>query len=141
MLIEIHEGICENQSGVRSLVRKAVRQGYFWPQMERDTTTYTRKCDKCQRLASVSHLPHTEMVPMTSSWPFAKWGVDILGSLPQAQLQRKFLIVAIDYFTKWIEAEPLAKITKRNTRNFMWKSIICRIEIPKVIISDKRQVI
>ena len=56
---------------------------------------------------------------MTSPWPFAQWGVDIIGPLPQAPLQRKFLIVAIDYFIKWIEAEPLTKITERNTKSFI----------------------
>ncbi|GFZ06762.1 hypothetical protein Acr_18g0009320 [Actinidia rufa] len=79
--------------------------------------------------------PHTEMVPMSSPWPFAQWGIDILGPLPRAPLQRKFLIVAIDYFTKWIEAQPLAKITEKNTRDFIWKHLVCRFGIPKVIIS------
>ena len=80
--------------------------------------------------------PPTEMVLMTSPWPFAQWGIDVLEPLPQAPLQRKFLIVTIDYFTKWIEAEPLAKITERNTKNFVRKSIVCRLGILRVIISN-----
>ncbi|GFS43259.1 hypothetical protein Acr_00g0084400 [Actinidia rufa] len=104
--------------------------------MEQDAATYTRKCDKCQRFTLVSHFPYTEMVSLSNPWPFVQWGVDILGPLPQAPLQQKFLIVAIDYFTKWIEAEPLAKITEKNTRDFIWKHIICRFGVPKVIISD-----
>ncbi|GFZ19761.1 hypothetical protein Acr_28g0004660 [Actinidia rufa] len=136
VLKEIHEGICGNHSGARSLARKTIRQGYFWPTVEGDTATYIRRCDKCQRFAPISHLPHTEMVPISSPWPFAQWGIDILGSLPRALLQRKFLIVAIDYFTKWIEAQPLAKITEKNTLDFVWKHLVCRFGIPKVIISD-----
>ena len=50
--------------------------------------------------------------------------------------QLKFLIVGIDYFTKWVEAKPLAIIKERNVRNFVWKSIICRFGIPRVYISD-----
>ena len=46
------------------------------------------------------------------------------------------MIVAIDYFTKWIEAEPLAKITKRNAKNFVWKNIVCQFGIPKAIITN-----
>ena len=46
------------------------------------------------------------------------------------------MIVTTDYFTKRIEDKPLAKITERNTKNFVWKSIVCRLGIPKVIISD-----
>ncbi|GFZ19296.1 hypothetical protein Acr_28g0000010, partial [Actinidia rufa] len=136
VLREIHEGICGNHSGARSLAKKTIRQGYFWPTIKRDAAAYIKKCDKCQRFAPVSRLPHTEMVPMSSPWPFAQWGIDILGPLPQAPLQRKFLIVAIDYFTKWIEAQPLAKITEKNTRDFVWKHLICRFGVPKVIISD-----
>ncbi|XP_057491365.1 uncharacterized protein LOC130777097 [Actinidia eriantha] len=54
---EIHEGICGNHSGTRSLAKKAIRQGYYWPSMERDAAAYVKKCDKCQRFTPVSHLP------------------------------------------------------------------------------------
>ena len=47
-----------------------------------------------------------------SPWPFAKWGVDLIGSLPQGKYKMKFAIVAIDYYTKWVEAEPLQEITE-----------------------------
>ena len=50
--------------------------------------------------------------------------------------QLKFLIVGIDYFTKWVEAEALATITERNVRNFVWKSIKCRFGIPRVLVLD-----
>ena len=48
----------------------------------------------------------------------------------------KFLVVGIDYFTKWVEAEPLAKITEQNVKNFVWKSIVCRFGVPRVLVSD-----
>ena len=51
----------------------------------------------------------------------------------------KFLVVGIDYFTKWVEAEPLAKITQQNVKNFVWKSIVCRFGIPRVLVSDNRR--
>ncbi|GAV72418.1 rve domain-containing protein [Cephalotus follicularis] len=50
--------------------------------------------------------------------------------------QRKFLIVAVDYFTKWVEAEPLATITEKNTESFVWKAIICRFGVPRIIVLD-----
>jgi len=49
---------------------------------------------------------------MVAPWPFAQWGLDILSPFPVRKRQIKFLVVGIDYFTKWVEAEPLAKITK-----------------------------
>jgi len=53
--------------------------------------------------------------------------------------QLKFLIVGIDYFTKWVEAEALAIITEKNVRNFGWRSIICRFGIPRVLVLDNRK--
>ena len=50
----------------------------------------------------------------------------------------KFLVVGIYYFTKWVEVEPLAKITEQNVSSFIWKNIICRFGIPKVLVSDNR---
>ena len=48
----------------------------------------------------------------------------------------KFLVVGIDYFTKWVEAEPLASITQQNVKNFVWKNIVCKFGVPKVLVSE-----
>ena len=60
-----------------------------------------------------------ELTSMTASWPFAQWGLDIMGPFPIAMRQLQFLIVGIDYFTKLVEVEALATITKKNVRNFV----------------------
>ena len=73
---------------------------------------------------------------MIAPWPFAQWGLDILGPFPLGTRQMKFLVVAIDYFTKWVEAEPLASITQQNIKNFVWKNIVCKFGVPKVLVSD-----
>ena len=59
-----------------------------------------------------------------------------MGPLPQGKRQMKFLLVAIDYFMKWVEAEALATIIETKVQNFIWKNIVCRFRIPKTIISD-----
>ena len=59
-----------------------------------------------------------------------------MGPFPTALRQLKFLVVGIDYFTKWVEAEPLATITEKSIRTFVWKNIICRYRIPRVLVSD-----
>ena len=69
-------------------------------------------------------------------WPFQQWGLDIFGPLPLGKVQCKFIIVAVDYFSKWAEAEPLATITEQKIRNFVWRAIICRFGIPRALISD-----
>ncbi|XP_022857676.1 uncharacterized protein LOC111378680 [Olea europaea var. sylvestris] len=77
-----------------------------------------------------------ELTTISSPWPFSKWGVDLIGPLPKGRGGASFAIVAINYYTKWVEAEPLAKITEANTFKFLWKDIICRFGIPHSIISD-----
>ena len=72
---------------------------------------------------------------MTAPWPFAQWGLDIMGPFPTAVRQLKFLVVGINYFTKWVEAEALATITEKNIRSFVWRNIIYRYGIPRVIVS------
>ena len=66
-------------------------------------------------------------------------GIDIVSQLLLGKGQVKFLLVAIDYFTKWVEAEALATITEARIRSFVWKSIICRFGIPRTIILDNGQ--
>ena len=95
-----------------------------------------KKCDKCQRYGNVHRLPAERLTTISSPWPFAQWGIDIVDPLPQGKGQVKFLLVTIDYFTKWIEAEALATIIEARIRSFIWKNIICRFMIPLTIISD-----
>ncbi|GJV07223.1 reverse transcriptase domain-containing protein [Tanacetum coccineum] len=71
-------------------------------------------------------------VPMT----FYKWGIDIAGPFSEGLGKVKFLIVAIDYFTKWIEAKPVASITGNQVKKFVWDNIVCRFGLPGEIISD-----
>ena len=101
-----------------------------------DAVELVKKCDKCQRFKNVQRLPTEKLTTITSPWPFAQWGIDIIGPLLLGKGQVKFLLVAINYFTKWVKVEALATITEARIRNFVWKSIICRFGIPRMIISD-----
>jgi hypothetical protein len=119
---EIYEGICGNHSGARSLKKKIVRAGYYWSSIQTDANKFVQHCDKCQRFANLLHSPPEVLTPMTAPWPFAQWGLDIMGPFSIERRQLKFLVVAIDYFTKWVEAEPLAIISEKNIQNFVWKA-------------------
>ena len=74
--------------------------------------------------------------PLASLWPFAQWGLDIVGPFPKAVGNKKYLLVCIDYLTKWVEAEPLANIRDVNVKRFIWKNIVTRFGVPNVLISD-----
>ena len=133
---EVHEGICRNHSRARSLVHKLIRAGYYWPTMFKDAQAYVKACNKCQRFSNFIRQPSEKLIPMTTPWLFAQWGLDIMGPFPTALRQLKFLVVGIDYFTKWVEAEPLATITEKSIRTFVWRNIISRYGIPRVLVSD-----
>ncbi|KAL5537740.1 hypothetical protein UlMin_045713 [Ulmus minor] len=79
---EIHEGVCGNHAGKRSLLHKIMRQGYYWPSMVKDAEQYVRRCDACQRFLPLIHQPAEELNSVLSPWPFAKWGIDLIGPLP-----------------------------------------------------------
>ena len=95
-----------------------------------DANSFVQRCDNCQRFANLLHSPLEKLTSITMPWPFAQWGLDIMGAFPIGRRQLKFLVVAIDYFTKWVEAEPLATITERNIQNFVWKAVIYQFGIP-----------
>nr|XP_025625780.1 uncharacterized protein LOC112718093 [Arachis hypogaea] len=136
VMSEIHEGVCGNHIGGRALAAKIARTGYYWPTMKRDCLAKVKACDKCQKHEAISTKPAEVLHCMEVSRPFHRWGLDILGPFPLAPGQVKFLLVSIDYFSKWIEPQPLARITAEKVRSFIWKNIICRFGIPKEIISD-----
>jgi hypothetical protein len=104
--------------------------------MNKDSTELVKHCDKCQRFARVMKNPPEKLSSISSTWPFAKWGVDIVGPMPPGKGSWKFLVVAMDYFTKWAEAKALATITTEVVTNFLWKSIVCWYEIPHAFVTD-----
>ncbi|XP_050256370.1 uncharacterized protein LOC126701950 [Quercus robur] len=87
ILEEVHGGVCGDHAGPRSLVNKVIRAGYFWPTMQGDAADLVRRCDRCQRYGNVQRLPAEKMTTISSPWPFAQWGIDIVGPLPQGKGQ------------------------------------------------------
>ncbi|XP_022853645.1 uncharacterized protein LOC111375088 [Olea europaea var. sylvestris] len=81
-LQDVHEGICENHSCELSLAHKIIRHGYFWSAIRRDSLEFVKRWYKCQRLAPIINTPPCELDPITAPWPFAKWGVDLIGPMP-----------------------------------------------------------
>ena len=102
---EVHEGFCGDHIARPSLSKKILHQGYFWLTMKKDCIDNVRKYEQCQRYAKVPWAPPTEITLMTSPWPFAVWGIDMVGSLPTGKGRVKYAIIAVDYYTKWVEAE------------------------------------
>ena len=69
-------------------------------------------------------------------WPFAQWGIDNVGVLPRAPGNKKYLLAATKYFSKWVKVEPLAQIKEMNVIKFIRRNILSRFGIPKAFISN-----
>ena len=104
--------------------------------MQREAQEYVKKCDQCQRFAPNIHQPGGVLNPLSNPWPFAQWGLDIAGPFPRAVGNKRYFLVSTDYFTKWVEAEPLSNIRDVDAKRFVWKNIVIRFGIPRTLISD-----
>nr|GEZ62566.1 reverse transcriptase domain-containing protein [Tanacetum cinerariifolium] len=128
------QGLCAAKP--RSMVAKALRSGYYWPTMHTDARNLIRECSDCQVHRPVPRNPQEKVTPITSPWLFYKYGIDIAGPFSEGPGKVKFLIVAMDYFTKWIEARPVATITWAQVKKFVWDNIVCRFGLSGEIVSD-----
>ncbi|PKA60535.1 hypothetical protein AXF42_Ash017941 [Apostasia shenzhenica] len=132
----VHKRECGTHARGRSLVMRIIRQGFFWPNIHKDAQVFVEKCFQCQYYADMHRQPAGYLKPIHLSWPFAIWGLDFLGSMPTAMKNYKWILVTVDYFTKWVEAKPLTHPTAQNVENFLWANIACRYGVPMVIITD-----
>ncbi|XP_031106129.1 uncharacterized protein LOC116010757 [Ipomoea triloba] len=133
---ELHSGLCSAHQGDRSLARRIMVMGYYWPSIQLDCESLVRAREPCQKFAKTPGRPATFYQPISTAIPFARWGVDIIGPFLMLAGRKKFVIVAIDYFSKWIEAEPLATITAQQCARFVWRNVIARFRVPVHLITD-----
>ncbi|XP_071735496.1 uncharacterized protein [Rutidosis leptorrhynchoides] len=133
---ELHNGSCALHSGYKIIAAKIMRMGYFLPSLYRDVAKIVKRCKSCQRHAPQNRMPRHDMIPVNSPWLFHKWAIDIVGPFLTGPGNVKFLIVAIDYFTKWVEAKVVRTITGVQVHNFVWEYIVCRFGIPGELVSD-----
>jgi len=95
---ELHNGVCGMHCGQKTLVARVIRAGFYWPTIRQNCAEYVKKCQNCQKNGPLIHQLSVSLQAIQFPWPFAKWGMDIVGLFPPVSKQRKFLIVAIDYF-------------------------------------------
>ena len=137
---EVHESSYGPHMNVHMLSRKIMRQGYYRTTMEADYAAHVRKCHQCQVHGDLKHKPPMPLHTMTSPWPFSTWGIDIIGKIhPTTSNGHEFILVAIDYFTKWVEAASYKVMNSKKVAQFIQTSIIYNYGVPHKIISDNGQ--
>lgn len=113
LLEDIHAGICGHHATPRTIVGNAFRQGFYWPTAVADATRVVRTCEGCQFYARQTHQPEQVLQTIPIAWPFAVWGLDLVGSFKAAPGGLTHLLVAVDKFSKWIEAWPVGDTETR----------------------------
>lgn len=109
---------------MRWLIR---RQGHYWPTILSDCISYAKGCEACQRYSPVQHRPASELHPIFKPRPFRGWAMDIIGKIaPRSSRGHAFILVATDYLTKWVEAEPLRNVTSTEVIRFFKHNIYVR---------------
>ena len=104
--------------------------------MRADSKDVVQKCEWCQRYANIPRQPSSFLHYLMSPWPFVQWGVDIVGPLRQSTGQKKNIIVACNYFAKWVEVEAVSKVTEKKVRGFLYNYILSRFGVPHTLVVD-----
>ncbi|BFG30771.1 hypothetical protein CerSpe_170450 [Prunus speciosa] len=137
-MMEVHEGICgAHQAGIkmRWLLR---RQGYYWPTILKDCIDYAKGCKDCQKHGPIQYVSAGPINPIVRAWPFKGWAMDVIGKIhPKSTKGHKYILVATDFFTKWVEAVPLKQVTQVKVIEFIEKNIIHRFGLPESIMTDR----
>ncbi|XP_070004671.1 uncharacterized protein [Nicotiana sylvestris] len=137
LLEDVHVGTCGPHVIGFVLAKKILRAGYFWMTIETNCVQYVCKCYQCQLHADMIKVPPNELNATSSPWPFDARGMDVIGRIePTTSNRRRFILVAIDYFIKWVEAASYKGVTNKVIANFVRDRIVCRFRVPESIVTD-----
>jgi len=119
-LAETHEGICGSHQAGEKMKWSLFRQGYYWPTILKDCINYTKSCEECQKHGPIQQVPANELHSITKPCPFRGWTLDLIGQIhPPSSKGHKYILVVVDYFTKWVEAIPLKNVDQGDIINFI----------------------
>jgi hypothetical protein len=137
VMIEFHNSECGGHHYWKTTAHKILRSGYYWPSLFSDVYEFVKTCDKCQRFEGKQQLKSLPLKPIVVTGPFQQWGLDFIGEIhPPSSGQHRWILVATDYFTKWIEAIPTRNANHTVIINFLQENIFARFGCPKRIVTD-----
>ena len=136
IIASCHEGVCGGHFALDITSRKILQAGFVWPSLQRDVHHWCKTCKECQKSGD-RRLTYEPQTPILSYGPFEKWGIDAIGPLPSAQSGKRYIIMGVDYMTRWAEAAATTRITAKEVAKFIFEHICCRFGTPLEIISDR----
>jgi transposase InsO family protein len=134
---EVHEGLCGTHQSAQKMRWTLRRVGVYWSSMLGDCFKCYRGCESCQKFGAVQAVP-TIMLHPIEALALRGWGLDFKGEVhPSSTKGHIFVLVAIDYFTKWVEVVPLQNMTHRELIDFVMNHIVHRFGIPQNLTTDQ----
>ncbi|MCO5586667.1 hypothetical protein L7F22_040609 [Adiantum nelumboides] len=131
----LHEEACGGHFSHELTLKKVLLAGYVWPSMHADVQHWCRSYHNCQ-VNGNKKLLYGPRQAVIANGPFEKWGIDAMGPLPRTANGKLYILVAIDYMTRWVEAQSIAKVNEKTVINFVYTHICCRFGTPLEIVSD-----
>jgi hypothetical protein len=135
-LNDFHSGTCGGHMSGYATAQKILRTGYFWPSLFNDCITVVQKCHACQTYNQKIWSHPAPLHHVVSVGPFGKWGIDFMTCHPHSVGGHGYIIVAVDYFTKWAKAMPTFDNTRKTTTLFLFNHVISRFGVPQSIVTD-----
>jgi hypothetical protein len=136
MLNDFHTGACGGHLFGMETAQKILRAGYFWLTLIKDCIESIMKCHPCQIFSRKMRAYPAPMFLVITVGTFTKWGIDYTTCNPSSARGNHYIIVAVDYFTKWVEAIPTFKDDGETTTLFLFNQIIARFGVPREIVTD-----
>eukprot|EP00253_Pinus_taeda_P005698 PITA_05698 len=135
VLQELYDGPAGGHFGADTTAHKVIHAGYYWPTLFRDAHEYVRKCPSCQTSSGRLKKSAFPLQPINIKQPFEQWGLDIIGEItPNSSKQHKYILIATNYFTKWVEAIPLKTTNSESIIEFIDQFIITRFGVPNALV-------
>ncbi|MCO5593513.1 hypothetical protein L7F22_047527 [Adiantum nelumboides] len=131
----LHEEACGGHFSHELTLKKVLLAGYVWPSMHADVQHWCRSCHNCQ-VNGNKKLLYGPRQAVIANGPFEKWGIDAMGPLPRTANGKRYILVAIDYMTRWVEAQSVVKVNEKTVSKFVYTHICCRFGTPLEIVSD-----
>lgn len=129
MLEQAHARLSRGHFSIDTTAKAIMMVGLWWPTLFSDVTEFVKRCDECQRVKVPIHKDNMPLRPMMGARAFAKWGIDFVSPInpPAHRTRTQYIIVAMDYLTKWVEAKATPKNDARTMACFLYKHIFTRM--------------
>jgi transposase InsO family protein len=136
IMVGFHSGLCRGHHFWKTTTHKILRAGYYWPTLFTDVCREVRACIPCQSFSGKQQLKSLPLKPVVVSRPFQQWGLDFIGEIhPASSGKHRWILTAIDLFTKWIESIPTGSASHKLIIGFL-EDLITRFSCPRKIVTD-----